>query len=152
MENTDTRRSHIGRSLFEASTLFNRLAVKLMQDKGFGDIKKMDIDVISQIPSQGATNIITIAYHLGISKQAVSQKVKSLVDRDYLKKEAPPSHCDTRYADISFTAKGLRLLHCGLTITQDLEAHFAKTLGDQQYADLVLKIDQLNSLLTRLNE
>ena len=143
MRDSNPQRSHIGRSLFEASTLFNKVAVGKMKEQGFANITKMDIDIISQVPSDKPTNAVTIAASLGISKQAVSQKVKSMVDRGYLKKENPSPDSDTRFSQISFTEKGQELLACGLRITQELEERFVSDLGVERFTELGLLIKEV---------
>jgi len=98
----------------------------LRATKGFSSITIADHDVLRFIGPRGNT-IVEIAARNGVSKQATSQAVGSLVLRGLLAKQA--NEADGRSQIVVFTDKGARLVARATLIVKAIEARYEKALG-----------------------
>ena len=93
---------------------------------GFSSITVADHDVLRFIGPSGST-VVDIACQNGVSKQATSQAVASLVARGLLAKQA--NAADGRSQLVVFTDKGARLVARAVSVVKGIEARYEKVLG-----------------------
>lgn len=93
---------------------------------GLSSITVADHDVLRFIGPSGST-IVDIARKNGVSKQAASQAVASLVARGLLAKQA--NAADGRSQIVVFTVKGAGLVARAVSIVKGIEARYEKLLG-----------------------
>jgi DNA-binding MarR family transcriptional regulator len=132
----------IGFSLFRLAEYFNHYFIRELQERGITDLRVSHLSVFRELQESGS-RITDMATRANITKQSMSALVEYLEKRAYVRRVPDPS--DKRAHLIRFTKKGRQVREFGMGIGAEIEAGWARHLGDK-------KIKQLHSLLSSLDE
>ncbi len=91
--------------------------------------------------ARGGTDAGDLMDEMGVSKQAVSKLVESLVAAGFVVRK--PNASDRRRSDLSLTAKGRKAVRVIGESAQRTEGSFANELGSKPFADLVHMLARL---------
>jgi len=115
------------------------LQERLHQD-GFDDVTVAQTNVLRHLDSGGMRQS-ELAHDAGISKQAASQAVRALQQRDLVAVQRDPS--DARARRVVYTERGQALIASAISHIRELEAEWEAELGEAEY-------ERLRELLRRL--
>jgi len=110
-----------GRAMMAA--MLRRLA-----DKGFEEITPAIIAFITQIDPEG-DRAAALAHRAGVTKQAMSQLLRTVVSRGYVEQVADPG--DTRAKIIRCTKRGVSLRDACFTVRDELHQLVVDELGER---------------------
>lgn len=112
---------------------------------GFDGLTPAFAGVIPLLDAKGSRATV-LAQKAGVTKQAMSQLIRLLEQRDYVEQVTDPS--DTRAKVIRLTARGVALRKACDEVRKDVQAQAAKTLGK---ADLSKLHRDLSRLISAMN-
>jgi DNA-binding MarR family transcriptional regulator len=124
----DTKIDHVGVDLWRAFRAYEQAMFERVAAGGFDDIVVSDSDVLVHIARSG-TRLADIARRMGFSKQAVHERVHSLVVRGYLELMADTE--DRRAKVVRLTRRGAQLADALADIKRTLHAEIAEALGER---------------------
>ena len=131
---TDKRQAHLGRYLLEINKSFLQMSVEQLADAGFDDLQPHHIHTFAHIHEEGST-IAEIIEQASVSKQAVSNTLKYLEEKGYIKKKANPE--DQRAKKIYFTKKGENLIKEGMDGIKEIESYYESMIGKRKFSLLM---------------
>ena len=131
---------HIGVNVWQAFRAYRAAMYAQVATSGFPDITETDSDVLVWVGSKGTT-ITAIAAARGVSKQAVQNQVKGLIDRGYLEAVVDPD--DNRARRLTRTAKGRDLASTMEGIKQSLDDAVTAQIGAENYRVLQDLLEQM---------
>lgn len=111
--------------------VYNRTLVRALQERGFPDFSPAFPQVLSNLDTEG-TRIGLLASRAGITRQAAGQLVAEIERAGYVKGQAAPD--DARATVVRFTTRGKRLLETVLDLVEEVEASFARVVGEAEFA------------------
>ena len=112
---------------------------------GFPDIAVADGDILVHITAAG-TPFASLAKTRGLSKQAVHERVHSLVKRGYL--ELMPDPGDKRARIVRHTARGQELVERLKDVKRALHREVEGALGKVQLTTLRQMLAKISGILT----
>lgn len=118
-----------------------------LDEAGLGDLPRNGPFIVGGMANRGAT-LAELTEDLGVSKQAASQLVDTLVSRGYLERQAVQG--DRRKMTVALTARGAR---AGAAVSQginDIDALLAQAVSPQQVEGLRAGLWQLGLIARRL--
>ena len=124
----NTQVDHVGVDLWRAFRSYEQAMFERVAEGGFDDIVVSDSDVLIHIARSG-TRLADIAKRMGFSKQAVHERVHSLIARGYLELIADPE--DRRAKVVRLTVRGAQLADALAKIKRALHAEIAAALGER---------------------
>jgi DNA-binding MarR family transcriptional regulator len=122
-------------SQIEANQLIDRLHAA-----GHANVATSYIALLGNVDTEG-TRIVTLAERLGTTRQAVSQLVKAIEAAGYLERRPDPD--DGRGVLVRHTATGRGLLADALAAMADIEAGYARLIGDERMAALKAALGEI---------
>ncbi len=114
-------RAHLGR-------IYQRLGAA-----GFTDVSRAQFKLI-RWPGMDGLRPGELALRAGLSKQAVNDLLGELERNGYVERHRDPH--DARARILRLTDRGQQLEHATLTISRELEAAWATSVGEQRFRDL----------------
>ncbi len=93
------------------------------------------------ILARGGTDAGQLMSDMGVSKQAVSKLVDTLVAGGFVDRK--PNDADRRRTDLALSAKGRRAARVIALAVQATEDRFISELGTERFADMVQMLAQL---------
>ena len=117
---------HVGVDLWRAFRSYELAMFERVAAGGFDDIVVSDSDVLIHVGRSG-TRLADIAKRMGFSKQAVHERVHSLIVRGYLELIADPD--DRRAKVVQLTQRGAKLVDALAKTKRALHAEIAEALG-----------------------
>jgi DNA-binding MarR family transcriptional regulator len=118
---------HVGVDLWRAFRSYELAMFERVAASGFGDVVVSDSDVMVHIAPSG-TRLAEIARRMGLSKQAIHERVHSLIVRGYLELIADPE--DRRAKVVQLTERGARLVNALARVKRALHDEIAAALGE----------------------
>lgn len=118
--------------------------MKRLNVLGFDGLTPAFASVIPLLDAKGSRSTV-LAQKAGVSKQAMSQLVKLLEQRDYVEQVADAT--DTRAKVIRLTRRGVALRKACADVRQELQVEAAKALGN---TDLVKLHQNLSKLIASM--
>jgi DNA-binding MarR family transcriptional regulator len=119
---------HVGVDLWRAFRSYEQAMFERVAAGGFADIVVSDSDVLVHVGPSGI-RLADIARRMGLTKQAVHERVHSLIVRGYLELSGDPD--DRRAKIVQLTARGARLTQALAETKRTLHAEIAATLGER---------------------
>lgn len=119
----------------QMAQMMKRLAVL-----GFDGLTPAFASVMPLLDAKGSRATV-LAQKAGVTKQAMSQLVKLLEQRDYVEQVADPT--DTRAKVIRLTKRGIALRRACEDVRKELEANALKTLGKKDLSKLHQDLNRL---------
>jgi DNA-binding MarR family transcriptional regulator len=92
--------------------------------------------------ARGSTDASELVREMGVSKQAVSKLVESLVAGGLVDRR--PNEADRRRMDLVLTAKGRQAAEAIVDAVEAINESFTRLLGRERFADLVRMLEQLS--------
>jgi DNA-binding MarR family transcriptional regulator len=133
----------LGRFLILLFRKFEDELLESLSAANYQDISSSDLNVLRNIESQGKP-MVEIARLSGVTKQAISKQVRSLIDRGYLRLDAHDS--DKRAVLVRFSTKGEAMIRTVITIIAKIEVRYSGHLGVRNFKKL--KQDLLSLIRT----
>lgn len=127
------RDENLGRFLLNAFRRFERDLLRRLREAGFANVRIVHLRVIRQMDMDG-TRISVLAERAGVTKQAMSQLIAECVRLAFLRMEFDAS--DRRARIVRFTSHGAALIERARSIIVEIEAEFARILGQQRNRSL----------------
>lgn len=122
------RQDNIGRLFQRAARAYSELAMKKMANHGYGDLSLFHTALISNLTVEGS-HISSIAERAGVSKQAMGQLAKELEAKGLIQRVPDPD--DKRAVLLKFTEKGYQFLETAYQIKLEIEAEYARQIGEE---------------------
>jgi DNA-binding MarR family transcriptional regulator len=119
----------------QLAQMMKRLAVL-----GFDGLTPAFATVMPLLDAKGSRSTV-LAQKAGVTKQAMSQLVKLLEQRDYVEQVADPT--DTRAKVIRLTKRGIALRRACEGVRKDLQAQAVETLGKKDLSKLHQDLNKL---------
>jgi DNA-binding MarR family transcriptional regulator len=119
----------------QMAQMMKRLAVL-----GFDGLTPAFASVMALLDAKGSRATV-LAQKAGVTKQAMSQFVKLLEQRDYVEQVADPT--DTRAKVIRLTKRGIALRRACEDVRKELAANALKTLGKKDLSKLHQDLNRL---------
>lgn len=110
---------------------------------GYHDVSVAHTNVLRHLNPEGM-RLIELATDAGMTKQAVSQAVRALQERDLVAIEPDPE--DGRAKRVAYTRRGRELIECGIRHIAELEEQWSMELGERRYRALRKALLQLGEL------
>jgi DNA-binding MarR family transcriptional regulator len=129
------QRGSMGHLLFEAARLLDERALsRVNRDARARGLKQPTLRpahtrLLPHIDFEG-TRLTTIADRVGVTKQAVSQRIAELLEMKVV--ELVPDPDDARAKRVRFTARGAESIHYGLSVLRGIEEELAAKLGGKE--------------------
>jgi DNA-binding MarR family transcriptional regulator len=114
--------------------------MKRLTMRGFDGLTPAFASVMALLDAKGSRATV-LAQKAGVTKQAMSQLVKLLEQRDYVEQVADPT--DTRAKVIRLTKRGIGLCRACEEVRRELAASALKTLGKKDLSKLHQDLDRL---------
>jgi DNA-binding MarR family transcriptional regulator len=116
---------------------------------GFDDLPRNGAYVLGGIVNHGGS-ASGLVRELGVSKQAASQLIDTLVVRGYLRREADPD--DRRRVTIDTTERGRAAAAAVRAGVQEIEARLAAAISPAQFAGMRAGLTALCTIRERLED
>jgi DNA-binding MarR family transcriptional regulator len=97
--------------------------------RGFTDLREADWSLLRYLHHHGGASVNEIAHLHGVTKQAASQQVASLVKRGYAASE--PAEHDARIRRVTLTDKGDVARRAAIDVADQIEAELTERAGPQ---------------------
>lgn len=136
---------HAGVDLWRAWRAYEAAMYERVAALGFPDIAVADGDILVHITAAG-TPFASLAKTRGLSKQAVHERVHSLVKRGYL--ELMPDPGDKRARIVRHTARGQELVERLKDVKRALHREVEGALGKVQLTTLRQMLAKISGILT----
>ena len=121
-----------------------RQMLERLRERGFADLEPAHLNVL-QYPGPHGARPSELAGRLQISKQALNYLLGQLERRGYLERRADPD--DLRSKRIVLTERGRSAIPVIREAVGDVEAAWAKQLGEKRFAELRGLLIELNDLI-----
>jgi DNA-binding MarR family transcriptional regulator len=147
------RRGSTGHLLFEAARLLDERALARVNAEARArkikqpTLRPAHTRLIPHIDFEG-TRLTTIADRVGVTKQAVSQRIAELLDMKVV--ELIPDPDDARAKRVRFTPRGAESIHYGLSVLRGIEDELAAKLGAKEVDHLRRTLASVVTLLEKL--
>ncbi len=135
------RRNNIGQSLLDVAKDFQRSALKSFSAKGHRQLQAAHQAVLSSLNLEG-TRLTELAARASMTKQAMGQLVDEVERLGYV--ERIPDPTDGRAKIVRFTRKGRLLIKTGTDIGENIQARYARLIGEKKMAQLRELLEELH--------
>jgi DNA-binding MarR family transcriptional regulator len=123
-----------------------RMAIRAeLTARGFGDLPQPGYWAVTALAG-GASDASHLIAQMGVTKQAVSKLVETLVASGYIDRR--PNHADRRRSDLLLTARGRKAVDIIESAVRATERSFVAEIGDDSFARLRQSLDELASSST----
>ena len=112
------RRGNVGRAIFNAFQLFERDLLEAVQRDGFGDIRRVHLNLYRNLDFDG-TRLTELAARANMTKQGMQELVDRAEALGFVERRQDPD--DRRAKIVAFSDRGLRLLealHRGIVLAE----------------------------------
>ncbi len=128
------------RLLFRATHVMNAEMARRIRARGHATFQPTFTTLLAHIDTEG-TSISELARRAGVSRQAVSQLVRSIELGGFVERRANPA--DGRSVIVRHTDAGRQLLVDALGIMTAIEQEYAALIGDDEVTELRRLLDRL---------
>jgi DNA-binding MarR family transcriptional regulator len=135
-----SRELPIGQLLGRLLHSFRQELFHRAHDGGYGDIREAHLQVFGAIDWRG-TRLTDLARRADMTLPAMSELVDDLQRSGYVERHPDPH--DRRAKRIMLTRKGRRFLVEGLRAVREIEARYARHLGEDRFAAMVQALADL---------
>lgn len=120
-----------------------RAAIRVrLAERGFETVPQPGYWAL-MVLARGSTDASLLIREMGVSKQAVSKLVETLVKAGFVDRR--PNDADRRRMDLVLSAKGRQAAETIAEAVRATEDTFRSSLGSDRFADLVQMLEQLAS-------
>jgi len=125
----ETQRADLMWGLLQAFTWMDRCLQENLAARGWQPLSRTESEIMVFI-DQGMTSPVDIAHALGVSRQAINQATKSLIERGLVVLEADPA--DGRRKVLTFPPSGEAIGQDAVEIIRGMERELEKRLGKRR--------------------
>ena len=130
MTRTDeASRSDLMWGLLQAFTWMDRCLQQNLAARGWQPLSRIESEIMLFV-DQGTTSPVDIARALGVSRQAINQATKSMIERGLVMLEVDPA--DGRRKVLGFAPSGAPIGREAVEIIRGMERELGKRLGKQR--------------------
>lgn len=115
--------------LLQAFTWMDRCLQQNLAARGWQPLSRIESEIMIFV-DQGTTSPVDIARALGVSRQAINQATKSMIERGLVSLEVDPD--DGRRKVLSFPPSGEAIGRDAVEIIRHMERELRKRLGKQR--------------------
>ena len=137
---SDKRAQNLRQRLLQASRLVNIAIVKALNEQGFNELRSTHTALLSNLALEGAS-LTVVARNAGMTKQALGRLADDLVRLGYITKT--PDKTDRRAVHLTFTDKGLDLMHKSFAVMNEIENRCANRIGLEGYRKLLASLSKI---------
>ena len=141
----DSKQADIAPMLMVAARTQLAAMMARLGARGFDGLTPAFASIMPLLDATGARSTV-LAQRAGVTKQAMSQLVKLLEQRNYV--EQVPDTTDTRAKVIRLTKRGVALRQACFEIRQELQVAAVKVLGKRNLLRLQRDMDKLIASMT----
>lgn len=138
------KRQTVMRSVGRARRVWNNHVKQIAQAEGIPDSYRQVVMFLHHHPGSGQRSI---AEFVGVTTSAINQVVKSMLEEDYLRKEADPS--DRRGTRLYLTEKGESVASRLREKLDDADSAITAFLGEDREAELIEVLESLADFVRR---
>lgn len=138
------KRQTVMRSVGRARRVWNNHVKQIALAEGIPDSYRQVIMFLHHHPGSGQRSI---AEFVGVTTSAINQVVKSMLEEDYLRKEADPS--DRRGIRLYLTEKGESVASRLREKLDDADSAITAFLGEAREAELIEVLENLADFVRR---
>lgn len=138
------KRQTVMRSVGRARRVWNNHVKQIAQAEGIPDSYRQVIMFLHHHPGSGQRSI---AEFVGVTTSAINQVVKSMLEEDYLRKEADPT--DRRGTRLYLTKKGESVASRLREKLDDADSAITAFLGEVREAELIEVLENLADFVRR---
>lgn len=138
------KRQTVMRSVGRARRVWNNHVKQIALAEGIPDSYRQVIMFLHHHPGSGQRSI---AEFVGVTTSAINQVVKSMLEEDYLRKEADPS--DRRGTRLYLTEKGESVASRLREKLDDADSAITAFLGETREAELIEVLESLADFVQR---
>lgn len=138
------KRQTVMRSVGRARRVWNNHVKQIALAEGIPDSYRQVIMFLHHHPGSGQRSI---AEFVGVTTSAINQVVKSMLEEDYLRKEADPS--DRRGTRLYLTEKGESVASRLREKLDDADSAITAFLGEAREAELIEVLENLADFVRR---
>jgi len=146
--NNYQRAANLRQNLLSTSRAVNTAIIKGLHEKGFSKLRSTHTALLSNLDMRGE-NLTVVASRAGITKQAMGRLVDELVQLKYIKRNQ--DKIDRRAIKLQFTPKGINLMQQSFAVMADIEKRCAKSVGKDNYKQLLGSLALIAKELEYLN-
>jgi len=136
--------NNIVRLLLEFAKDFERRTLKVIQEKGHGDIRPSHSILFSNL-GLGAVRVTELAERAQVTQQAMGKMLKEVERLGYIERCIDQS--DKRAKEIRLTKKGIGLVKDSMEAVDEVRKYYAERIGekelDQLEADLRVAVHKI---------
>ena len=136
------REQTLYRLLLRARRAENDEMVARIRARGHPDLQPSYPALLANLDTEG-TSITTLAAKAGVTRQAASQQIAEIETRGYVNRRPDPM--DGRAVIIVRTERGQQLLHDALDVVSELEAEYARHVGQRRFDSMKASLSDLLS-------
>jgi DNA-binding MarR family transcriptional regulator len=122
-----------GRLLINAFRTFESRLLERLNEAGYAEATPGHLAALRHLDPEGL-QISRLAEDAGVSRQAMSEMVRELMARGWVKKEPDPD--DGRAKLITYTAEGHELIAEAREAVAEIEDELVDMLGEEAYGEL----------------
>jgi DNA-binding MarR family transcriptional regulator len=134
------RAGNLRQRLLQASRQVNIAIVKGLNDLEFDELRSTHTALLSNLDLDGAS-LTVVARNAGMTKQAMGRLADDLVHLGYITKT--PDKTDRRTVHLTFTDKGLDLMHKSFAVMDEIEKRCANCIGLDSYRKLLASLSKI---------
>lgn len=138
------KKQTVMRSVGRARRVWNNHVKQIAQAEGIPDSYRQVIMFLHHHPGSGQRSI---AEFVGVTTSAINQVVKSMLEEDYLRKEADPT--DRRGTRLYLTEKGESVASRLREKLDDADSAITAFLGEVREAELIEVLENLADFVRR---
>ncbi|MEO1351209.1 MAG: MarR family transcriptional regulator [Cyanobacteria bacterium J06635_15] len=135
---------HVAARCRDLDRVFMDELVKRLTELGYADFPPSSTNILFSLDPEG-TSLALLAERLEISKQAVSQMTKELVQRGYAELQANPK--DGRSKLVRHTDKGLSFMEAIFRVKFHLQQELTEAIGTEAMAQLEINLITMTDYL-----
>jgi DNA-binding MarR family transcriptional regulator len=125
--------TNTGRLLINAFRTFESRLLERLNDAGYDEATPGHLAALRHLDPEGL-QISRLAEDAGVSRQAMSEMVRELMTRGWVKKERDPD--DGRAKLITYTDEGHELIAEAQEAVAEIEDELVEMLGEKAYGEL----------------
>lgn len=127
------RQNHLGRLLLRTYRTFSSQAVEKLKHRGYAGISLASTMLLMNIDAKGS-QLTRLGEKIGISRQAVTNLVHQLEEKNYLHRSPDPA--DKRAMIVTLTPEGWQLIDDIVKVKAEIEAEYCSIIGKNQMENL----------------
>lgn len=120
--------------MHDLSRFFDKTAMAYIQDQGFPELTKGQLDIIIATETLKPLSAQNLAEKMGLTKQAVSRMVKTCEQNGFINRV--PSEHDSRSYAIELSTKGFKLMAVSIDAIRKVEQDLIRLMGQDDFNDL----------------